>query len=91
MNPIMLIQDYFSRDSNQKIIVGTTSAEIFEISDFDGANAHRGPVSLGECRDYALKHLVITGRFRALWTRLRSITPIAPEISDSMALAPCHW
>lgn len=30
------------------MVLGTLSGEIFEISDFDGSNVHKGPVALGE-------------------------------------------
>jgi len=33
--------------SNQRIILGTLSGEIFEISDVDGTNLHRGPIAIG--------------------------------------------
>lgn len=32
---------------NQMILLGTLSGEIFEMSDFDGSNIHKGPLSLG--------------------------------------------
>jgi len=33
---------------NQMILLGISSAEIFEISDLDGTNVHKGPITLGE-------------------------------------------
>lgn len=30
------------------MVLGTLSGEIFEVSDFDGSNVHKGPVALGE-------------------------------------------
>jgi len=30
------------------ILLGISSAEIFEISDLDGTNVHKGPITLGE-------------------------------------------
>jgi hypothetical protein len=30
-----------------QVLVGTLSGEIYELSDFDGSNVHKGPIATG--------------------------------------------
>lgn len=32
---------------NVQVLVGTLSGEIYELSDFDGSNVHKGPIATG--------------------------------------------